>query len=354
MARRSYWQLAMALGLLACRTPTVTTAPVVVPSATSSSPSSSREQPTRAAAGKLVTISDRTQGDTLYRVLVDGTATRVWPPRDHAPILTRQEELGVGSDQMLPSPDGQRVAYVEDGVLNVTDLENGSTSAILRASHVEDAIFVTAWSPDSQSLLYAVESRLPGDPDDEAPTYDTARFSLHDFRSGKTTSMALPGEFHGWLPSGEMILLRGDEALLFADGKVRPLVSERVRLGQLDVSADGSRIVAMATVAQGAQLVSIDPRAHRMNVIGAPRRSAEVQWPHVSPNGEVVARMERGRTEGGIPEWAIFIENRQLTPFARNLHSFTWLDETTLAVVYDHELLVMATDGMVKGRPQLH
>ncbi|AKU96503.1 hypothetical protein AKJ09_03167 [Labilithrix luteola] len=305
------------------------------------------------ATGKLVTISDRTEGDALYRVLVDGTATRVWPPRDRAPIFTLHEELGVGSDEMQASPDGQRVAYVEDGVLNVSHLEDGSTIGIFRAPHIEDAIFVTAWSPDSHALLYALERRLPGNPDDEASTYDAARFFLYDFRSRTTTSMSLPGEFHGWLPSGEIILLDGDQALLFADGKHRPLLSDRVRLGQLDVSADGSRIVAMAAVDHGSQVVSIDPRAERMKPLGTPRRHADVQWPHVSPNGEIVARMERGRTEGGIPEWAVFIEERQLTPFAKTLRSFTWLDEATLAVLYDHELLVIARDGTVKGRPQL-
>lgn len=341
----------VAVGLAACAHRAVPSKPPIVDVG---APDASAPEMQREAAssprGVLIPIADDRSRDVLYRISPDGTVTRVWPARDVAPIGSGAAELGVGSGRMRPSRDGTHVAYVDDGALEIRRVADGVTTEVFRAPKKDDLILITDWAPVDRELLFAVKTRLPGNPDDEVESYEEPKFFRHDLRTGTTTPFSMPGEYHGWFPSGEMLIIAGNETFLFAEGKRRALSTDARPLHQTNICADGSRVVAMASAGDGVQLVAIDPRTQTSKPLDIPHAWGDVQWPKLSPSCRKVGSIAFRRIAGGRTQQAVVIDRQRVTDFAEDLRSFEWIDESTIAVIHTRDVVIMTARGELKRR----
>jgi len=352
----SRWLSLVVLTLCACGRGASVPGPA--PHASSAVPPAapSGTQPTVVDTAVAVVIPDPERGDAVWRVHSSGVAERVWPPRGAPPIVGGAAGPA-GSDRMLPSPDLRHVAYVHEGVLKVHDLTQGTTVDIARApkparggkarsrSSRSPIPFITDWSPDGTELLYAFGTS-------DEPSHDD--FFRYDPARATSTPVAMPGEFAGWLPTGELLVRNDELRVVSASGATRSLTPGLHADPQVALDAARTHLATFVPLDESyerTQLVSIDVRTAERKPLAPPQHPADLQWPRWSPSGAKIACLASDHRPDGHVFQGLWVDGARVGELTPDLYAHAWVDEDTIVLVHEKELVVLAiATGTVKGR----
>lgn len=304
------------------------------------------EPPPAADHATPVVVPNPEHGDSVWLAHASGTLARIWPPSDAAPIVWTISGIS-GSDRMKPSATATHVAYVQSGVLSIHDRQRHTTTEIARTREPERVLVITEWSHDGSSLLYALSSR-------DEPSDDS--YFRYDLRTGITTPVRMPGEYAGWLPTGDLLVHAHSELLVASGGTERSLTLGLIASPQLAIRADGTQVATFVSTeaAHGIeQLVSIDTRTAQRTPIGPPRAFGTLQWPKWSPSGAKLACLESER-DGHEKRQSAWVDGMRLGSPSADLYDFEWIDDETLVLVYTKQLqVVSARTGAVQSHAAL-
>src|SRR5947209_5155633 len=237
---------------------------------------------------------------------------------------------GKGFDQAAISPDGQQVAWVEEGKILVRNVSGNATGRRITAGTAgyESSI---AWSPDSKNIAFLSYTGSPG------------QLYVADVASGRARKLTNVKGFlsnPGWSPDGKTI------ALLFIENALRsagPLVAEVQQTGviqeavteqrlalvdaasgnlrqiapadmyiyEYDWSPDSKRLVTTGAPGNGdnnwyiAQIYTIDVAGGPMKSIYKP--SVQIANPVWSPDGNSIAFIEGLMSDEGATGGDVFV-----------------------------------------------
>ncbi len=294
---------------------------------------------------KSVVHSDEKNAQSLWSVASDGSVRRLgWPPPGEYAWTFFGEETG--SDRMTPSPDGNRVAYVDKKSLKIRELATGK-DATVHPTVAATEVGILGWSADGHQLLYAKMLHPPPPPNAEADVFgDDATYVRYDVETGERREIELPGIYSGWLPTGEIVVVKAGGLKLVAAGKgtSRTLTTIPSNFHQVSVSADGTHIAAI-TSSDGSVIVDIDVPAAKTTVRTTPTPFAEQQWPQLSPRSHRLAYLRTTRLPLGRTTSVLVVEGRELPGSASSaLLGFDWLDEHAIVLKRADGLLVVDAD----------
>jgi hypothetical protein len=354
--RRPLILAASVLAVLACapvaapgpRTPAAIT---VVPAAGT---------PVRTAARSRIVVFPGPAGDdSLWRVSSDGAVEPLdWPPASAR--RSSRFALAAGTDRPTPSPDGTRVAYVEDRSLAIRELATGRTTVVHRAV-ADTEVAITAWSPDGGELLYATMPHPPPDPDSETDLFgDDPTYHRYDIGTCAVARVAIAGTYVGWLPTGELVIEPdpgGQKLLAVKEAATRVLTREPFRYGEVRISADGKRLVATASRPdpRGGEtierIVAVDPRTGETTPLTPPGGFAEHANPALSPGTNRLAYVRVARLASGSTTKILVVDGREVTTASQDLFGFEWIDDDAIVLRRARELVVIdASSGEVRGK----
>jgi len=119
--------------------------------------------------------------------------------------------LGLGSSSPLPSPQGNKVAFIgTGGNLWVIDSNGNNLKRLSEEGFPGDEtytvthVFISGWSPDATKILYAVE--FGGIGDKAARPEVGLGFHLVDLDTGKKTKLPLLQNFVAWSTDTETVI----------------------------------------------------------------------------------------------------------------------------------------------------
>jgi len=239
---------------------------------------------------------------------------------------------GKSFEQAAISPDGQQVAWVEEGQILVRNVSGNATGRRISAGTAgyESSI---AWSPDSKNIAFLSDSGSSGQ----------QQLFVADVTSGRARKLTNVKVFlsnPGWSPDGKTI------ALLFIENALRaagPLVAEVQQTGviretvteqrlalvdaaggklrqispadmyvyEYDWSPDSHRLVTTAAPGNGdnnwyiAQIYTIEAAGGPLKSIYKP--SLQIANPVWSPDGKTVAFIEGLMSDEGVTGGDIFV-----------------------------------------------
>lgn len=187
-----------------------------------------QEQPLPAGlSGKVVFVSDRDGLDALYvRALPHGPARRLLTVAEPA----RQPAL---------APDGQRVAFVLNGRIALTDVQRGGLEVLTLGVDRRDA--QPAWSPDGRSLV--VVSRRVGEANADVQLLALDQKSgAEAARRALTVTPGLDESEPVFAPDGQAVVFVREDNLVrlsLSDGRVQRLTGGFRRVRQPRFRPDG-------------------------------------------------------------------------------------------------------------------
>jgi hypothetical protein len=296
-----------------------------------------------------------------FRVFADG---RVEPLGfDLQQIGTRQAQLGSGSTDPLPSPDGRFVAYVQDSSLWLWTVETKAAQKLLSGSEPTKEfngvlIHITAWKPDGSEILYNVieERSFTGEGGQEEEFPDAIRkpaeygFNILNLKLNRSRPVNLSDEAEKtWLPSGDFLTSEGSELFLRNEsGSGKPLVSVApgTRLNQVDIALKQNDVVATLNGNGSSQIQRINLQSGQMLPISPEGRFADYQGPTISPMGGHV-----GYIHALGPDRREFVLDGKPVYATTSFPRAHWIDEDAVAIAdMDNVVVVRASDGTIVRR----
>ncbi|MEE8199909.1 MAG: hypothetical protein V3R29_01965, partial [Candidatus Acidoferrales bacterium] len=209
----------------------------------------------------------------LWRVWSSGRAEQLtyeFPRGEHG--------KETGTTRPTDSPDERWVAFARDGELWLLEILTGQLTQITRIAQPYDETYasiealVTAWSPGSQKILYAVDHGETecvdcedrGDWEVRPAEYG---FFIYDLENEVHQGIEFPGKFEAWLPDGSFLLtpapgqlerMTQQRLLRWQPGQhTLEQVSDLIGLfGQLDVAPSGRRVLVSLGRSPGGRLNS--------------------------------------------------------------------------------------------------
>jgi Tol biopolymer transport system component len=279
----------------------------------------------------------------------------VWKIDANGPIARLKFDFGGPSLQAsvhgttgpTVSPDQKNIAYVRGNDLWVLDVAGMNSSRVSNVGRTGTAQFasvfvmITAWSRDSQKILYYLESGETEDPDGTAPERKLRDVPygayIYDIAARKSLPTFVPGEFLAWLP-GENFLLKTDELensrlirVHCGEKNEEPLPVGPGDYSQAEVSLDGKRIAVL----RGSEIVLIDLDSGQMSSV-AKGAWAEYQWPAFSPSGSHLSYVKQYplSTPGGYGN-ELIVDGQPIYRSDRDFSSYWINDETLALLLYD-------------------
>jgi hypothetical protein len=203
-------------------------------------------------------------------------------------------------------------------------------------------VLLTAWSPDSRTILYHVEQGEAEDPDSAGPERKLRKAPygdhIYDLESQNSVPTFVPGEFLAWLADGDF-LVKNEQAQLMRlhPGKRTgsPVTVEAGDYGQVAAKSDSKQILA----SRGAEIVLIDLADGKTSTL-AKGTWAEFQWPAFSPSGNHLSYLRQYplSTRGRYGQ-EILVDGVPIYRLDKDF-SYYWIDDETLA------LIVFGQNGM--------
>jgi hypothetical protein len=310
-----------------------------------------------------VQTSSSLSSPAVWRVCADGRVERIPGTFD-----TVGGDLWRGTTDPVPSPDQHRLAFLAGGKIQVRDLDTGEERAVTALDDPQSRyrLRITAWAPDSQSLLYHVAAPLPPPSGDECAVLhddNPVEFRLHDLVSGSDRRLEIPPR-HGvraWLPDGSLLLedlapsghtwvtwKPGESAghRVGPSGHCGPVVaqeSERLLAACFDGGRGPGRIFSIR-LSDGA----VEPAS----VAGG---RGTLWWPSVSPGGRVSFVQNRRTAGGDIDLSRVIVDEEVLyTCAGSEVSAYRWIGDEAIALRCRDDLVVVAADdGSVRSRTPL-
>jgi len=254
----------------------------------------------------------------LYSISADGTGLR------------QLTDTPVDETQPAWSPDGTRVAYVEQAVANKCDgcpdtiwtmnVDGSGVRALTTPSGTDGSWDVSpTWSPDGGTILFGHE------------TYSTATMlGTVPAAGGTVTAFPAKGGYPSWGPA-RIAVLRPDTAptqiqTVLPDGTGTTTVARDggAAMGSLAWSRDG-RLAYLRTDGAGhLELVVVGQKAVRLGWLGVPPRTSGLAW---SPDGTRLA-FEGKDAEGVSDVWLVDADGTHLTRLTHGLGAMAGLSWT--------------------------
>jgi hypothetical protein len=303
-----------------------------------------------------------------------GSSARIVFTRDGAPwaidadgsgltLLAENSPFYVGSSgagDTLPDMSSRRdkVAFIgSDKNLWVVDVEGHNLQRLsAEAAPYEEpfcprTVLIAGWTPDDAEILYFVES---GGESCTLPTDVALGFYIIDLESGAKTHLPELHNFVAWLDTERVIFedrsSRHTEWYTFDThtGEVQKLNKLPFECSDIQASlsySDNTMVYACANPDEGSSIVhaNIDNTGQTVLLEG---RWAELQNPHVSPNGESFVFDREHPVGGGLYAHDLYrydLASGGETLLMSGLTSFQeWLDDTRVVVLESGDSLLRA------------
>jgi len=315
---------------------------------------------------------------------LSGTIWRVTPQGKVEPFRYNFSQMGdyglvdFGSTSPLPSPNSRWIVFGRDNNLHLLNVATGRERTLTQYGrpfawpYTSVEVLISAWSPDSGRILFAVVSGETDCPAEDCEHDRLIRkapygFYVYDLETERTRRIPVPKgfKFSAWLPDGRFLgrvstvnMKPCEERLeIFAQGERRgtevgaPLGSP----GQLEVSSDGRWAVGDFSVAcdepAKAQLVKIDLQRRSATLVMPPAPWAENQQPHFSPAANHVAYVHQDPIDDhGVPDTHLIVDNEPLSS-CHGYINYEWIDERSIAVSCPGKAVDIVTPRSVISAP---
>jgi len=272
-----------------------------------------------------------------------------------------------GTTFPLPSPDGRWIVFGRDTNLHVLNVDTGRQRQLTKYGrpyawpYTSVEVLISAWSPDSRRILFAVVSGETDCPAEDCEHDRLVRpapygFYTYDLKTGKTLHIPVPKgfRFSAWLPDGRFLgrvttvnMKPCEERLaIFSPGKRQGIAvgASIGSPGQIDVSSDGRWAVGYFGVGCGepekAQLVKIDLQRRSATLVMPPAPWAENQQPYFSPAADHVAYVHQDPVDQGVPDTYLMIDGERLTS-CHGYINYEWADERSIGVSCQDEVFIV-------------
>ncbi|MBV9079746.1 MAG: DPP IV N-terminal domain-containing protein [Elusimicrobia bacterium] len=287
-----------------------------------------------------------------------------------------ESDSKLGTTAPVVSPDQRRAAFAMENDLWIQDLKTGAREKVTRHGRAESDeyasvyVLVTAWSPDSKSVLYQVTHGETEDAEGHQAEKQVrpVEYGAHvyDVDKKRSRAVALAGDFQAWLPDGRVVLTSSEPELLVKALLVQKLdsdmperlVPDRGLWGQADVSPDG-RWILISLGQQGpkpadpneepplvSRIVKVDVQNGKLVDVTTPGSWSEFQMPRFSPSEKQTAWIRQGEPDAsGFSKAALIVDGKERGQFDLPVE-YRWITDDAIAVAHLDDIdVVRASDG---------